>query len=335
MHFRALSQVNYQGLRHRRPIFYCLLQGHGLEQHGIRCQGQGVWHGTVAMWEGAASIHLTIVTSSFFCGHFALRFLSISVSSALASFCRSIHLCTRPLCRCSGCFPCRARLHLPLSLFTRCPPSQILQINQHTSIEMTWECDSCDREFYSWKAVSQHMTALDHWRWPYECDTCDRRFGSQHAVNSHMNALNHWYASSSSSEEDNDEFECDKCDRTFSSWDGCKQHMSALNHWFTDVCDTCDRRFVNRHALEQHMDAVGHRSSHYCSSCDRHFQNPSDLFQLLNSPIHQRTNTTNAAPAPSVRSTATPKSAPTATSAPSVPIPSIPAIPPSLPSTRS
>ncbi|KAH0367279.1 hypothetical protein KCU65_g4680, partial [Aureobasidium melanogenum] len=149
-----------------------------------------------------------------------------------------------------------------------------------------------------------------------------------------MNALDHWYASSSSSEED-DEFECDKCDRTFSSWDGCKQHMTAVNHWFTDVCDTCDRRFVNRHALEQHLDAVGHRSSHYCSSCDRHFQNPSDLFQHLNSPIHQRANTTHAAPAPPVRSTTTPKSAPTTTSAPVVPVPSTSAVAASLPSTRA
>ncbi|KAG9844726.1 hypothetical protein KCU98_g7212, partial [Aureobasidium melanogenum] len=196
---------------------------------------------------------------------------------------------------------------------------------------MTYECDSCDREFYSWNAVRQHMTALEHWQWPYECDTCERRFGSQDAVNQHMNALDHW--SASSEEEDDDEFECDKCDRTFSSWEGCKQHMTNLNHWFTDVCDTCDRRFVNRTAVEQHMDALGHRSSHYCSRCERHFQNPSDLFQHMNSPIHVRTDPIHAAPAPPARTTPIPQSASTVVHAPTVPVPSTPAANPSpLPS---
>ncbi|KAH0001396.1 hypothetical protein KCU78_g14892, partial [Aureobasidium melanogenum] len=193
---------------------------------------------------------------------------------------------------------------------------------------MTYECDSCDREFYSWGAARQHMNALEHWQWPYECDTCERRFGSQDAVNQHMTALNHWSATSSSSEEedDDDEFECDKCDRTFNSWEGCKQHMTATNHWFTDVCDTCDRRFVNKTAVEQHMDAVGHRPPPYCASCDRYFQNPSDLFQHMSSPIHTRAEPIHSATVSPVRPIPTPRSAPTAARTPTVPVPSTPAV---------
>lgn len=207
---------------------------------------------------------------------------------------------------------------------------------------MSYVCDSCDREFYSWNAVRQHMDARDHWRWPYECETCDKRFGSQDGAAQHMNALRHWATDSSSSEaqeeddDDEDEFECDKCDRIFSSWDACRQHMNALDHWWTDECSTCSRRFVNRHALEQHMDALGHRSSHYCSSCERHFKNPSDLFQHMNSPIHLRASSTHAAPASPIRSTATPQSASTVPSAPVASVSStLAANPSALPSTPS
>ncbi|CAD0106100.1 unnamed protein product [Aureobasidium uvarum] len=163
---------------------------------------------------------------------------------------------------------------------------------------MSYYCDSCDREFYSWQAVKQHIDALDHWQWPYECETCDKRFGDQQAVAQHMNALDHWDTQSSSSEDDEDWHECDRCERTFASWAACRQHMDALGHWFTDKCETCSRRFVNKLAAEQHMNALGHRSSQYCSSCDRYFQNASGLFQHMNSAIHLRADPIHAAPAP-------------------------------------
>ncbi|CAD0086762.1 unnamed protein product [Aureobasidium mustum] len=197
---------------------------------------------------------------------------------------------------------------------------------------MSYECDSCDREFYSWNGARQHMSALDHWKWPYECNSCERRFGSQRAADQHMSALNHWDSDSSSS--DDDEIECDKCDQTFVSWEACSQHMTSLNHWFTDVCDTCSRRFVNRHALEQHMDHVGHKSSHYCSSCDRHFRYPSDLFQHLNSPIHLRTEPIHTAPATPIRSTTTRQSAPTAATSHILPVPGAPDATGSQPTSR-
>lgn len=55
-----------------------------------------------------------------------------------------------------------------------------------------YECETCDREFWSQHAANQHMTDLNHWAPRYGCQRCDRLFLSQQAANQHMAALWHW-----------------------------------------------------------------------------------------------------------------------------------------------
>lgn len=187
---------------------------------------------------------------------------------------------------------------------------------------MSYECDWCEREFYSWDAIRQHKDALQHW----QCETCDWLFASAYLADQHMDELDHWDVS----------VECDKCDRVFSSIESCNQHMTALNHWFTDVCDTCNKRFVNRIAVEQHANAVGHRAPPYCSKCACSFRTENEWDQHMASPIHTRANPIHAAAAAPTRPTTTRPSTLTASRAPTVTVLSTPAVAPiPIPSTRS
>ncbi|KAJ5811813.1 zinc finger protein [Penicillium riverlandense] len=102
-----------------------------------------------------------------------------------------------------------------------------------------FECETCDRVFYSQHAVSQHMNALDHWASQFECETCTRGFSSQHAVNQHMNALDHWAP----------EFECDTCDFSSSSESVVNQHMADEGH-YEHYCTGCRRQFQNDNNLQ-------------------------------------------------------------------------------------
>jgi hypothetical protein len=203
-------------------------------------------------------------------------------------------------------------------------------VRQHMNALNHWDdedhtCDTCDKTFASEKAADQHMTALGHW-FTDKCDTCNKRFVDRDAAEQHMDALDHW-----GEDEDEDEFECDRCDRTFTSWDACSQHMTALDHWYTDKCDTCNRRFVNRQAAEQHMDAVEHRSLPYCTSCERYLQNPSDLFQHMSSPIHMRADPIYIASPPPIRSAPVSRPAPVRVPVPTAPFPPAPVSVPAPP----
>lgn len=51
---------------------------------------------------------------------------------------------------------------------------------------MSFECETCNRDFTTWHGASQHMNALDHWAPTFDCQICDLEFASQQAANQHV-----------------------------------------------------------------------------------------------------------------------------------------------------
>lgn len=71
---------------------------------------------------------------------------------------------------------------------------------------MSYDCETCCREFTTWHGASQHMNALDHWAPTFDCQICNLQFNSQSAANQHMEAKDHF----------TDRW-CHDCDRGFGS----------------------------------------------------------------------------------------------------------------------
>jgi DNA-directed RNA polymerase subunit RPC12/RpoP len=102
------------------------------------------------------------------------------------------------------------------------------------------ECETCDREFGSQQAATQHMNALDHWAPRYECDTCDREFFTQRSADQHMDDTGHREP----------EFECETCNRRFYTQQSANQHMDALDHYRRYDCQHCSKTFQSENALK-------------------------------------------------------------------------------------
>ncbi|KAF2008486.1 zinc finger protein [Aaosphaeria arxii CBS 175.79] len=144
-----------------------------------------------------------------------------------------------------------------------------------------YECETCDREFFTQESANQHMNALDHWDRRFECETCDRTFHTEQSANQHMDDTNHWQP----------EFECDTCDRAFYTQQSADQHMNDKNHWKPQFeCDTCDRAFHTQTSADQHMSALNHFRQYHCSDCSRSFQDENALKMHLNSSLHRGKN---------------------------------------------
>ncbi|PYH96845.1 zinc finger protein [Aspergillus ellipticus CBS 707.79] len=144
----------------------------------------------------------------------------------------------------------------------------------------TFECETCDEEFYYERDAEEHMRDYGHHARTVPCETCQMMFRTQESANQHMSARGHWAPT----------IPCEMCDRMFHSVRAAEQHMDALGHWAPSVpCETCSRMFYTEGEAEQHMRKKNHFKN-YCSSCDRHFQNENNLRMHLNSNIHRGQN---------------------------------------------
>lgn len=119
---------------------------------------------------------------------------------------------------------------------------------------LTFKCDGCTRRFDTWKACKQHMTAIDHWIWPYECETCSTRAITYREIEKHMREEGHYS--------------------------------------YPYGCETCRSAFRSENARDLHQQQYGHYKHLHCRDCGRYFKSANNLNQHMRSRIHQGVNVT-------------------------------------------
>ncbi|KAK2861159.1 hypothetical protein FQN49_004485 [Arthroderma sp. PD_2] len=134
-----------------------------------------------------------------------------------------------------------------------------------------YECETCTRQFATWRSCCQHMNATVHWAPTYECESCSKDFYSQNAANQHMDAVGHWASG----------YECETCNNKYRSRDDAIQHMEDYWH-YNLYCDPCDRTFQNQNNLKMHLTSKVHRGgSVRCPFCGGGFTTASGLVHHL------------------------------------------------------
>ncbi|KAI1401163.1 hypothetical protein F4819DRAFT_336613 [Hypoxylon fuscum] len=184
---------------------------------------------------------------------------------------------------------------------------------------MSWQCDTCNRRFGTWRSREQHLDALGHERLDYDCHCCDDFFASLQDRRAH---------------EVSEHFRCADCKRTFANQNSLKMHLNSRTHRGSSMtCPFCKTGFATATGVAHHLEGshcsrasslnrdvvynivrskdptgiiskklIGwHGSSTYeatdqtwngsafeCYFCHRTFSKLSGLNQHLTSPIHQQ-----------------------------------------------
>ncbi|KAF2752874.1 hypothetical protein EJ05DRAFT_470949 [Pseudovirgaria hyperparasitica] len=137
-----------------------------------------------------------------------------------------------------------------------------------------FECETCDREFGSEYAASQHMNARGHWAKRYPCESCGDVFLNEYECEEHMDQYDHYAPKHG----------CEACSKMFYSAQAARAHMDKLDHWRRVWCDKCQRGFQNENKLRMHLNGAAHRANSIdCPFCKRNFTTATGVTHHLES----------------------------------------------------
>ncbi|KAM0188049.1 hypothetical protein ACHAPI_010826 [Fusarium lateritium] len=146
---------------------------------------------------------------------------------------------------------------------------------------MAFACGTCWKTWPTWRSRNQHVASTSHEVPEFECETCDRYFYSKIAVEQHMGDLGHWIASESdSSEEPSYYCEFDYCDEELDTLDDLRNH-EINDHLY---CDPCERAFKDLNSIKMHLRSRVHQGENQaCPFCRRPCVTAVGVFQHLES----------------------------------------------------
>jgi len=120
-------------------------------------------------------------------------------------------------------------------------------------------CDHCGRNFRDSNALRLHSKI--HGEKTFQCQYCDKKFFSKTSLNTHESAKHtkkgHRF--------------CDTCGESFSTGRGLESHMKAAHDIENRFqCKLCQRYFLTEDGFKAH-EAQQACKSYYCAPCDRYF----------------------------------------------------------------
>ena len=123
----------------------------------------------------------------------------------------------------------------------------------------TYECDQCNKKYYSKHALNNHY-CKDSER--FKCNLCDKTFSSKYVLKEHMNR----------NICTGETFECDICKKNYNKMGNLNKHKCGS----IEQCDQCQKIFTTKKALKLHMNM--HKVKPLkCDVCAMKFLYPNSL----------------------------------------------------------
>ena len=116
---------------------------------------------------------------------------------------------------------------------------------------MKYQCDSCECNYISQTALTNHIMVTHTKERTFFCDICAKEFNSKSYLNQHILIHNPGYVPPKSKPKK--PAWCDECGRDYSSRSGLNAHIDAMHKGLKNfICNLCDRSFGRRSCLAAH-----------------------------------------------------------------------------------